>query len=117
VSPCAWQLRSGRVLAALACLALGALVDAGADGASQPVASTRGSHVASRSGLLGLPFGAQGVVSAALGRDAAPYRVEGLFARNPAQGFSARFGRSGVAITAGAARFTLSLQAFATMAA
>ena len=112
MSPSSWQLRSGRVLAALACLALGALVDAGADGANRPVASTRGSHVASRSGLLGLPLGAQGVVSAALGRDAAPYRVEGLLARNPAQGFSARFGRSGVAITAGAARFTLSLQAF-----
>ena len=93
---------SGRVFAALAlaCLALGVLVDWGAGGASRPVAPVAGSHVASRTGLLSLPLAAQGPVSAALGRDAAAYRVEGLVARNPAQRFSARFGPSGVAITA-----------------
>jgi hypothetical protein len=62
--------------------------------------------------LLSLPLVAQGPISAALGRDTAAYRVEGLVARNPAQRFSARFGRSGVAVAAGAARFTLSLKAF-----
>jgi hypothetical protein len=62
--------------------------------------------------LLSLPSVAQGPISAALGRDTAAYRVKGLVARNPAQRFSARFGPSGVAITAGAARFTLSLTAF-----
>jgi hypothetical protein len=55
---------------------------------------------------------AQGPVSAALGSDQAAYRLDGLVARNPAQGLSARFGRSGVAVTAGSAQFAISLQAF-----
>jgi hypothetical protein len=59
-----------------------------------------------------LPVAAQGPVSAALGSDQAAYRFDGLVARNPAQRLSARFGRSGVAIAAGSARFAISLKAF-----
>jgi hypothetical protein len=66
--------------------------------------------------LLSLPLAAQGPVSDALGRDQAAYRIQRLAMRNPAQGFSARFDRSGVVITtssgSGFARFRISLGAF-----
>jgi trimeric autotransporter adhesin len=63
-------------------------------------------------GLLSLPAAAQAPVSAALGRDQAAYRIRGLVARNPAQRLAAQFGRSGVAVTAGSARFAIALKAF-----
>jgi FG-GAP repeat len=63
-------------------------------------------------GLLSLPAAAQGPVSAALGRDQAAYHIRGLVAHNPAQRLAARFGRSGVAITAGRTRFAVALTAF-----
>jgi hypothetical protein len=65
-----------------------------------------------QAGLLSLPAAAQASVSAALGRDQAAYRIRGLVARNPAQRLSARFGRSGVAIKTGSARFGIALKAF-----
>jgi hypothetical protein len=65
-----------------------------------------------RADLLSLPAAAAGPVSAALGRDQAAYRIQGLVANNPAQRISARFGRSGVAVTAGSTRLAISLAAF-----
>jgi len=106
---------------ALACLALGFGLHQGllgAGGTSRPAASGARAHSSSRAGLMSLPAAAQGPVSAALGRDQAAYRFDGLAAHNPAQGFSARFGRSGVAVAtpsgsgSGSARFTISLRAF-----
>jgi hypothetical protein len=99
---------------ALASLALGFGLHQGlgAGSGSPPAKSAVRAHSYSRAGLLSLPLAAQGPVSAALGRDQAAYRIAGLTAHNPAQGFSARFGRSGVTITAGSARFAISLQAF-----
>lgn len=107
---------------ALASLALGVMLfgvvlDHGFGGASQPVAPGVRAHSYSRDGLLSLPLAAQGPVSAALGRDQTAYRIHGLMAHNPAQRFSARFGRSGVTITTGSvttgsAQFAISLQAF-----
>jgi FG-GAP repeat len=98
---------------ALACLALGLALHQGLGSPSRPaVSSGAAPHATSRAGLLSLPAAAQGSVSAALGSDQAAYRIEGLVARNPAQRLSARFGRSGVAITTGSARFSISLKAF-----
>jgi hypothetical protein len=53
---------------------------------------------------------ARGDVSAAVGADESAYRVVGSAARNPAQGFTARFGRSGTVISSGSARFTVALR-------
>jgi FG-GAP repeat len=101
------------VALALACVALGAMVHQGLSGfASRTVTSGTSPHVIAREGLLSLPLSAQAPVSAALGRDEAAYRIHGLVAGNPAQRFSARFGRSGVAVTAGSARFAIALKAF-----
>jgi hypothetical protein len=60
-------------------------------------------------GLLRLPAAAQGPISAALGRDAAAYRITGLTATNPAQRLSARFSVGGVMVRSGATRFGLRL--------
>ena len=73
---------------------------------------TVGRATMARHGLESLPLTAQGPVSAALGRDEAGYRIKGFVARNPAQRLSARFARSGVAVTAHAARFAIALRAF-----
>jgi hypothetical protein len=100
------------VATALACGALGVMVHQGLPAGILPGASGARSQVAPREGLLGLPLVAQGPVSAALGRDQAAYRIAGLVARNPVQRLSARFGRSGVAITAGSARFAISTRAY-----
>lgn len=109
-------VRPGRVLAAAAaallCLALLALLDQSLGSRSRPAASIVRSPVESKGGLLSLPVAAQGPVSTALGRDQAAYRLDGLVARNAAQGLVARFGRSGVAITAGGSRFDVALRAF-----
>jgi hypothetical protein len=100
------------VAAALACVALGAMVHRGLPAGILPHASGVQSQAAPREGLSSLPLAAQGPVSAALGRDQAAYRIAGLVARNPAQRFSARFGRSGVAIKSGSARFAISMRAY-----
>jgi hypothetical protein len=97
---------------ALACVAIGVVLDHGLGSPNRPVSSGVGSHAASRAGLSSLPVAAQGPVAAALGSDQAAYRIDGLVAHNPAQRLSARFGRSGVAIAAGSARFAISLKAF-----
>ena len=112
-----WSVAPRRLLLALvlASLALGIVLQEGFVGATRPPASSVApahSHSYSQSGLLSLPLAAQGPVSAALGADQPSYRIHGLMARNPAQLLTARFGRSGVTITAGSARFTISLQAF-----
>jgi hypothetical protein len=65
-----------------------------------------------RHGLLSLPTLAQPAISAGLGRADPAYRIAGSVARNPAQRFSARFGRRGVMIAAGSAHFELSLVSF-----
>jgi hypothetical protein len=106
---------SSRVLVAAAflCLLLAALLHQGLGAGSQPAAPGAHPRVESQTGLLSLPPAARGPVSAALGRDqAAVYRLDGLVARNPAQRLVARFGRSGVAITAGSASFDIGLRAF-----
>jgi hypothetical protein len=100
------------VAVALACLVLGVVLHQGIGGRSQPAVPGAQSHAASRAGLLSLPVAAQGLVSTALGRGDAVYRIDGLVAHNPVQRLSARFGRSGVAITTGSARFAISLKAF-----
>jgi hypothetical protein len=100
------------VVVALACLVLAVVLHQDVGGGSQPAVSAARSHAASRAGLLSLPVAAQGLVSTALGRGEAAYRIAGLVARNPAQRLSAQFGRSGVAITTGSARFAISLKAF-----
>ncbi|HEY3829234.1 MAG TPA: FG-GAP repeat protein [Solirubrobacteraceae bacterium] len=101
------------VVVALACLVLGVVLHEGLGSVSRPAPSGARSRAASsHGGLLGLPVAAQGPVSAALGRGEATYRIAGLVARNPAQRLSARFERSGVAITAGSTRFAISLKAF-----
>jgi hypothetical protein len=100
------------VAMALSCLALGVVLHQGLAVGSRSVPSVVSSHANSREGLLSLPLAAQGPVSTALGHDQAAYRIEGLVANNPAQRLSARFGRSGVAIAAGSARFAISLKAF-----
>jgi hypothetical protein len=104
--------RRALVAIALASLTLGLMLHQGLGGVSRPAGDGVGAHAASPAGLLSLPAAAQGSVSAALGRDQAAYRIEGLAAHNPAQRLSARFGRSGVAITAGSTQFTISLKAF-----
>jgi hypothetical protein len=63
-------------------------------------------------GLLSLPAAAQAPISDALGRDQAAYRLGGLVAHNPAQHLAARFGRSGVLIKTGSARFEIALKGF-----
>jgi hypothetical protein len=101
------------VATALACVALGVLLHQGLPGAaSRTLASGAGAHAISREGLLSLPGSVQAPVSAALGRDQVAYRLHGLVARNPAQRLVARFGRSGVAVTAGSARFAISMRAY-----
>jgi FG-GAP repeat len=100
------------VATALACVALGALVHQGLPAGILPSASGVRSQTAPREGLLSLPLVAQGPVSAALGRDEPAYRIAGLAAHNPAQRFSAQFGRSRVAITAGSARIVISVKAY-----
>lgn len=95
----------------LACLALGAVLHQGGTG-SRALPSYPGSHTGTLEGLSSLPLAAQAPVSAALGRDQAAFRIEGLAARNPAQRLSARFGRSGVAITTASTRFAISLKTF-----
>ena len=69
------------------------------------------SRSAARHGLSSMPAAARGPISAALGRDEPAYRVSGFVAHNPAQRLLARFGRSGVAIEAGSARFGIALRA------
>ena len=93
----------------LSCVALALLLHGTL---SAPVVPAASSHPSARTGLSRLSFGVPHPVPAVLAPDAAAYRISGLVARNPAQRFSARFGRSGVAITAGSTRFTLSLKAF-----
>lgn len=104
--------RRALVAVAFACLAFGVALHQGSGSQSQPSASDMGPHVASPAGLLSLPAAVQGPVSAALGRDQTAYKFHGLVARNPAQGLSAQFGRSGVAIATGSTRFAVSLRAF-----
>jgi hypothetical protein len=93
------------------CLGLFVLLAQGLGHGSRPASTVVRSHVQAQAGLLSLPVAARGPVSSALGRDQAAYRLAGLLARNPAQGFSAWFGRSGVAITAGSASFEIGLRA------
>jgi hypothetical protein len=83
---------------------------AGLLGSSGTSLAATASHVASR-GLSSLPAAARGPISAALGADDSQYRIVGLSARNPAQGLSASFGRSGVTIGGGRTPVTISLQA------
>jgi hypothetical protein len=89
-------------VATVVSLLLGAGTDREAAGAGNP---------ASR-GLASLPLAAQGPVSAALGRVLPAYRVVGLSARNPAQGFGVRFSRADVAVLSGGGRVGISLAAF-----
>jgi len=105
--------RSGWLRFSVVVLLVGVVVALGCVAALQMVpGATAGRATMARHGLESLPLTAQGPVSAALGRDEAGYRIKGLVARNPAQRLSARFERSGVAITAHAARFTIALRAF-----
>jgi hypothetical protein len=101
-----------RALFVIACLVLGLVLHQGFAGDGRPVGPFVRSPAASRVGLSSLPLVARGPVSAALGRDQAGYRLDGFVARNAAQRFSARFGRSGVAVTDHSGRFAIALHAF-----
>jgi hypothetical protein len=107
-------VRPARALAviALTCVALGVVLHGTTGRASAPFASGVSARPAAQAGLSSLSPAAEGPVSAALGRDDATYRINGLAVRNPAQRFSARFGRSGVTITTSAAKFNIGLKAF-----
>jgi FG-GAP repeat len=74
-------------------------------------------HTSISHGLATLPVAAQGPVSAALGSEMPAYRVVGLAARNPAQGFDGRFSSAGVAVVSGRARVGISLSAFGRLGA
>lgn len=62
--------------------------------------------------LASLPAGAQGPISAALGRDQPVYRVAGLQALNPAQHLRASFSGRGVMVASGRARLGIALSGF-----
>jgi hypothetical protein len=104
-------------LAALLALVLGAVLhqDLGGGRTSLAPRAVRSHESFSHESLLRLPLSAQGPVSAALGADAAAYRVSaeqgGFGASSPAQRLSARFTRSGVSVRSGAAEIALSLTA------
>jgi hypothetical protein len=105
--PHPWRRRLILVAAALLVLA-GARVLFGAPGslrAARPAAAARQ--------LSRLPLAARGPVSDALGADDRQFWVRrasgGLAARNGAQGFKARFSRSGVTLAAGSRRLSLTL--------
>jgi hypothetical protein len=84
---------------------------AGAHAARHPL-PTVAQRFPARADLQSLPAVAAGPISAALGRDQAAYRIQGLVAHNPAQRISARFARSGVAIRAASAHLGVALKAF-----
>jgi hypothetical protein len=63
-------------------------------------------------GIEGVPLLAQGVVSAALGKDSRAYGVSGLRAINPAQGLRLRFSPQGVDIASARAHMGLHLVAY-----
>ena len=98
--------------AALLSLVLGFLLSGRvAGGGSSAPAAARGYQ---REGLLSLPVGARGAVSAALGAGAPAYAVSGtggsLHAVNRAQHLSATFASSGVSIRSGGGALGLSLR-------
>ena len=97
---------------ALACLTFAVVLDVGLAGERGPTASVVRAPATTRTGLLSLPLAAQGAISAGLGRDQGAYRISGLVAHNPAQRFSAQFGRSGVVIRTASARFAISLEGY-----
>jgi IPT/TIG domain/FG-GAP repeat len=71
--------------------------------------------VSSHKGLVTLPLAAQGSISGALGADSPTYRVRasgtGFRATSPAQHLQARFDRSGVVLSSGAVKLSLSTRA------
>jgi hypothetical protein len=102
------------IVAALLSVALGALL-AQERPWEHAAAAPSAAAVAGKS-LSGLPFAAQGSISAALGADGPAYRVSasaggGLEAHNPAQRLTARFAPSGVDISSRGERIGLSLRA------
>ncbi len=64
-----------------------------------------------RRSLGALPASARAAVSAAIGNTDPAYRVDGLAASNPAQGFGLRFGSAGVVVRSRAGRVSLALAA------
>ena len=99
--------------AALLCLAVGCALLAGLTVQFSPGAAPARTGAAARTGLLGLPLGAQGPVSAAVGADNGAYRVHesaGAFsAISPAERLEIGFTSSAVTVGAGATRVRLSL--------
>jgi len=104
--------RMALIAGALVSIALGAWLFLALEHRPSPTVA-RGSGY-SRAGLLSLPLGAQGPVSAALGADSPAYRVtaapRGFAAVSPEQHLRSDFSRSGIAVSAGSARLGLSLR-------
>ncbi|MEA2199891.1 MAG: hypothetical protein QOI89_487 [Solirubrobacteraceae bacterium] len=108
-----WRSLLAALVAALLCGA--ALYQAVGDGPAGVAPSAR-SRVLSRHGLSTLPLAAQAPVSATIGASSAVYRPravpDGRFrAVNPGQHLTSTFARSGVSVTAAAARLRLSTRA------
>jgi hypothetical protein len=113
---------SWRALLALvaASLALVALLYEGLPSGGSPVTAAAPGHSLpgaggfSSAGLLSLPAAARGPLSSALGDDSPAYRISvsprGLSAANPAQHLSSSFTSSGVSVSSGATRLSLSLR-------
>jgi RHS repeat-associated protein len=104
---------SWRVVVAALLVVAGLVVWSGLAGQRAPVTAAR-SDVGSHRGLLSLPASARGAISADLGAVERGYEVRrigaALGASDRAQGFSERFGRSGVQVRSGAARLGVGLQ-------
>jgi FG-GAP repeat len=100
-----WSWRMFLLAGVVAAVGCTAVLELDPAGTSAPATSTR--H-----GLTSLPLAAQGPISAALGRDASAYRLEGLRADNPAQHLHARFSRRGVEVASGSGRFGMALSAY-----
>ncbi len=107
--------RAGSLAAALSIAISTLLLLQGVPGAHRAPAPSAPRGGFARAGLMSLPAGARGPVSAALGAASPAYRVSGaggaLVAENPAQHLSARFGAAGVALGAGALHVALSVRA------
>ena len=100
------------LLVAAAAAAVAAAVIVGSVAGTTAMRVTgRSPRTLARHGLLTLPAGAQGPVSAALGRDNPVFRIVADSAHNPAQRLSARFRPAGVTVTAGGSHLRIALRA------
>src|SRR5579862_9411358 len=99
---------------AVACLAFGTVLQSNRGGTSRVIAAGALAHSYRQEGLLSVPAGAQGAVSAALGRDSHAYWVtaagDAYRAVSPGQQLAMRFTHSGVSVTSSHALLGLALR-------